>query len=599
MRLALVAMPWPLFNRPSIQLGSLKAFLNQHDWLTVETFHPYLAVARQLGTPVYHWISQHVWVCEALYAGLLFPEQAAASRRLLARELRKAPIDARFDPDQVRAILAEELDRLRGETDWRHFDLIGFSVCFNQLLASLAGAKILKAAAPDTPIVFGGSTCAPGVARSLLAAFPQLDYTVSGEGEEPLLALAAWLAGRAKELPPQITGRNRQHDAPATACPAGGQIKELDRLPLPDYDDYFRQTRALFADEPFIPELPVEFSRGCWWGKCTFCNLNLQWRGYRAKTAARMHAEVRALRDRYQTLDFTFTDNALPVRASVDFFDSLAQDDHDYRFFGEIRVSQRGEHLAACARGGLRSVQAGFEALSSSLLRRLDKGATTIDNLALMRDALTTGITADGNLIIEFPGSTEAEVAETLVNLDYALPFTPLSTAAFFLGLGSPVAATPRAYGIQAVTHHPTDGALFPTPVRPGLELLIKGYRGDRGQQRRRWAPVTRKVKEWQRFHAQRRTTAVEKPPLSYRDGGAFLIIRQELPAGRVLHHRLRGLSREIYLYCEEIRSLAELDERFPTVAGAKLRHFIKDLAAKRILFIEDERCLALAVRSK
>ncbi len=589
-------MPWPLFNRPSIQLGSLKAYLGQEEWLAVETFHPYLAVAKRLGTPVYHWLSQHVWACEALYAGLLFPEQEPASDRLLARELRRAPREARFAPGQARAVLAEELARLAQLTDWQRFDLIGFSVCFNQLLASLTGARSLKGVAPATPVVFGGSTLAPAVARSLLATFPEIDYTVSGEGEGPLLALCAHLAGRGTAgLPARVLCR----ESPPQGAPAGDQLHDLDALPVPDYDDYFAQLRTLFADEPFIPELPVEFSRGCWWGKCAFCNLNLQWRGYRAKTAARMESEIHALRERYQTLDFTFTDNALPVRASVDFFDRLARAGNDCRFFGEIRVGQRGEKLATCARGGLRVVQAGFEGLSTSLLKRLNKGATTIDNLALMRDALAAGVVADGNLIIEFPGSTDAEVEETLANLDFALPFPPLTTAAFFLGLGSPVAAAPADYGLRAVGHHPADAALFPAATLAGLDLLIKGYRGDRGGQRRRWAPVASKVREWQHFHRQRRASAVEKPPLSFRDGGSFLIIRQELPGGRVLHHRLRGLSRRIYQYCEEIRTLAELDRRFPAVAGPKLRAFVEDLVGKRILFREDDRCLALAVRTK
>ncbi|MDH5298481.1 MAG: RiPP maturation radical SAM C-methyltransferase [Desulfobulbaceae bacterium] len=601
LRLALISMPWALFNRPSIQLGSLKGFLSRQPWLTVETFHPYLAVAKRLTPPVYQWISRQVWVSEALYASILFPRQGEPARRLIQRALKSAPKEARFQVDGVVALLTEELDRWLSEVAWQRFDLVGFSVCFNQLLPSLTAAHAIKRLSPATPIVFGGSTCAPNVARSLLNAFPAIDYTVSGEGELPLLDLCAHLAGRDVPLPPQVQTRATPASAAAAAagCSAAGQLADLGQLPTPAYDDYFRQMRALFTDEPFIPELPVEFSRGCWWGKCAFCNLNLQWRGYRAKKVDQMVGEVRGLSQRFGTLDFTFTDNALPVRESVDFFKTLAGDDRDFRFFGEIRVSQRGKSLLACRQGGLRTIQAGFEALSTSLLKRINKGATVIDNLALMKDAVAAGMVADGNLIIEFPGSSEAEAEETLANLDFALPFTPLTTASFFLGQGSPVDQAPASYGLKAVVHHPASATLFPKETLARLELLIKDYRGDRGVQRQRWAGVARKVKEWQEFHRQRRVSAVEKPLLSFRDGGSFLIIRQELPAGRVLHHRLRGISREIYLFGGEIRSLAETDEAFPAISREKLLPFLRDLAMKRILFMEGERFLALAVRSR
>ena len=589
-------MPWPLFNRPSIQLGALKAFLGQQPWLRVETFHPFLAVARRIGIARYQWISKNVWVCEALYAGLLFPEQRDQTHRFLRQALRAAPSEARFDIARTEALLRAELQRWREQGEWHRFDLIGFSVCFNQLAASLAGARAIKEIAPQTPVVFGGSTCAPSVARSLLAAFPEIDYAVIGEGEQPLLGLCEHLAGRGP-LPPQALTATPRNTTPQASCDGYDQLPHLDQLPVPDYDDYFQDIRRHFADSPFIPELPVEFSRGCWWGKCAFCNLNLQWRGYRTKSADRMLAEVQTLTKRHQSLDFTFTDNALPVRGSVEFFSRLSKGPRDYRFFGEIRVSQRGEQLAVCRRGGLTAVQAGFEALSNGLLQRIDKGVTVIDNLALMKDAVSCGIIADGNLILEFPGSTNAEAEETLRNLDFAQPFTPLSVAAFFLGMGSPADRAPGRFGIRAVTHHPNNRKLFPPPLLTRLDLLIKGYRGDRAEQHRRWRPVTRKIKAWQDFHKRRNCSIFEKPPLSYRDGGDFLIIRQEQADGITLHHRLNGLSREIYLFCDEIRTDRELSQRFPQLAEKKLLTFLQDLMKKRILFIDGNRFLALAVR--
>jgi len=250
--------------------------------------------------------------------------------------------------------------------------------------------------------------------------------------------------------------------------------------------------------------------------------------------------------------------------------------------------------LSDWRRGGLSSVQVGIEALSSSLLARMQKGTTVMENIGAMKAALACGMRLDGNLITEFPGSTEAEVSETLRNLDFVLPFTPLTGAAFFLGKGSPVSDDPQAFGISAVIMHPKNRSLFPEAILSKLDLLIQGYPGDKKGQRRSWQPVSRKIAQWQAFHAHRGSPAI--PALSYRDGGIFLIIRQEQLHGPCLHHRLRGTSRQIYLFCQTIRTLDELACQFPTIPSRTMEEFLADLTQKRILFQEGDRLLALAI---
>jgi ribosomal peptide maturation radical SAM protein 1 len=463
------------------------------------------------------------------------------------------------------------------------------------LLASLLAAKHLKMLQPQLPIVFGGSSCVAEMGSSLLASFPWLDYVVHGEGELVLANLCQVLAGRQAALAPQVLARNSQASKEAfTGC----QFKNLSELPPPDYDDYFLDLRREFSGEPFVPELPVEFSRGCWWGKCTFCNLNLQWHGYRGKTAAQMEQEVLTLSERHGSLDFSFTDNVLPGKEAPVFFARMASSKKDFRFFAEIRVNQRGETLKTYRQGGLVAVQAGIEALSQGLLERMRKGATVMENLALMKESVALGIRLDGNLITCFPQSTEEEVQETLVNLDFVLPFTPLTGAAFFLGYGCEVAEKSGDYGIRAIVQHPNNRKLFPPHILSGLTLLINDYRGDRAHQRRLWQPVVKKIRAWQRFHEARRSPAHLVPPLSYRDGGNLLIIRQELPGQATLHHRLRGTSRAIYLACETVVEFDTLSRLFPKLGRAQLATFLGELAAKRLLFAQGTRYLALAVHS-
>lgn len=361
--------------------------------------------------------------------------------------------------------------------------------------------------------------------------------------------------------------------------------------------------RNLFAGLPFIPQIPVEFSRGCWWSKCTFCNLNLQWHGYRKKNPHRMHREVTTLADRHACLDFAFTDNSLPQQESLDFFQTLARQDRDFRFFGEIKAAMQGrgrrQIFAAYRRGGLTTIQVGIESLSSSLLVKMKKGVTVIDNIAAMRDALENGLTLEGNLITEFPGSTDAEVRETLANLDFVFPFHPLSAASFFLGHGSPIACHPARFHIRSIRHHPASRKIFPGQILRTLPLLVMDYCGDRARQKKIWRPVVRKIQTWQDFHRKRCRSAQEHPPLSYRDGEGYIIIRQEKADRATRHHRLQKQSREIYLFCEKIRTLHELHEKFPACKENQLRNFLRELVDKRLLYEEKGRYLALAVRCR
>lgn len=591
MQLTLISMPWAFFNRPSIQLGALKSYLQKQDGAPhVSCLHPSLDLAKHIGPPPYRIISENNWAGEALYAALLFPKQYRKTKDLFRQTVGKENHLA-FDAllEHIRSHSETLLAQIRKQSP----DLIGFSICFSQLTPSLYIAHKIKEDQPDVPIVFGGSTCTPEIGSSLLQVFPQINYVITGEGETPLLELSQYISGNKTELSDAILKRECANSQKVNA--SHQEIKNLDALPTPDYDDYFRELNE--SGLGFIPVLPMEFSRGCWWNKCSFCNLNLQWCGYRAKSAAKMQDELQQLQKSYHCLDFTFTDNALPPREAKTFFSSIAEKGLDIRFFGEIRAKGKAKQYKQYAIGGLTSVQVGIEALSNSLLAQMDKGATVMDNVAVMKFAIAAGIRLDGNLILDFPGSTDAQAEETLSNLDVVLPYHPLSAVSFFLGHGSPVCNNPHKFGIQAILQHPHNKKIYPPELLQQLVMMIKSYRGDRMQQKKRWQPIRTQIQKWQTFHANR--SGRHPSALTYRDGEDFLIIRQEKPGCPPLNHRLRGTSRRIYLACEEPIDKKELPALFPSIRKKQLNGFLADLVKKRLLFIDNEKCLALAVHDQ
>ena len=588
-------MPWGIFNRPSIQLGALQSYIRASEpAINVVSCHPYLDAAKEIGLDAYRILSEDSWAGEALYCSLLFPEMRKQAEAVFRSTLGKKNASSLPDFNLLREKLDNQLDNWLQANDFSSTNLVGFSVCFGQLPSTLLAAKRLKKNHPNIPVVLGGSTCVPEIGSSLLQVFPNIDFVIAGEGEQALLGLCRYLQGKAKDPGLGVLDRGNaaipQNQPPIlSAC---NEVPDLNTLPVPDYDDYFSELKE--SGLGFIPQLPLEFSRGCWWNKCAFCNLNLQWRGYRFKKSARMLHEVELMTKKYRCLDVTFTDNALPPAEADRFFTAMQKSGKDIRFFGEIRTTNKPEQYANFHRGGLDSVQIGIEAFSSSLLKRMNKGVTVMDNLAAMKYCTEAGIRLDGNLILEFPCSSEQEVRETLRVLEFALPFRPLTSAGFFLGHGSPVWSDPDKYHIRTIQHHPYNRKLYPGNILTRLDLLIKQGTGDREQQRKIWRPVRKKMKEWTVFH-NNRTGSI--PALSYRDGGGFIIIRQEYPDRPTEHHRLTGISAEIYLACKTPVAIKSLLSGFNSVTEKALTVFLSDLENKKLLFRDRDMCLALAVQ--
>jgi hypothetical protein len=200
-------------------------------------------------------------------------------------------------------------------------------------------------------------------------------------------------------------------------------------------------------------------------------------------------------------------------------------------------------------------VQVGIEALSTRLLRKLNKGTTAIQNMEIMKTCEASDLPRlTSNLITRFPGSDGDDVKETLGNLQYAFPFRPLKATPFWLGYGSPVWLDPGAYGIRKVRNHPYYANLFPAEILRPLTLMIQGYQGGVKEQERLWHPVRQAVETWEKTYKALHRTAASGPILSYQDGGDFLIIRERRDGQDGMTHRLRGTSRKIYLFCEENR---------------------------------------------
>jgi ribosomal peptide maturation radical SAM protein 1 len=607
-RIALISTPWPLYNRPSIQLGALKAYLRSiYPDMQIEAHHVYLKLAASIGYRQYHEISKRTWLAETVYAALLYPERLEQIEKLFNQASSRKSVLRAAGLGSITAGVKKISDDFINSRNWGDYLLAGFSVSLCQLTSALYFIKRIKKQFPKPIIVIGGSTFSGSTTGNFFKLFPKVDAVINGEGELPFSQLIDFLTKHPSlsGMPP-IKGLSKPEAAEDHKAPASfQQITSLNSLPPPDYDDYFDLLRSFDSQNAFFPVLPVETSRGCWWRQssvsgratgCAFCNLNLQWEGYRTKAPSQVVAEINHLTDKHQSLSVAMVDNVLPRNTSTEVFAKLDRLKKDLRLFSEIRATTSWAELKVMGKAGMQEVQIGIEALSTPLLKKLHKGTSAIQNLEIMKNCETLGIENISNLILYFPGSDERDVALTLQSIEFALPYRPLKTAAFWLGRGSPVWRSPKTYGIRAVFNHPNWAVLFPRKICRNLGFMIQAYRGDLGYQRKIWQPVKQKVATWHKIYTELYQGPSRSPILTLRDGGDFLIIRQRRLYTEPLHHRLTANSRRIYLFCSHHRSLKKIRDRFPAFSEDKILAFLKMMVAKKLMFEENGRYLSLAV---
>ena len=207
-RVLLVSAPWALFNRPSLPLGSLKAYVKANiPGFKVQADHLFLAVAQALGYQTYQMISRRVWRAESVFSALLYPERASNAESVFTRTLSKKEVSAcNFNMlvDQVKQIT----DRWLASVDWSTLTLVGFSISFCQVTASLYLISQIKRICPAVPVVVGGVVVFRGkdewVAKSI---FRYRLFGVRGGGAPPYRAAPLFINPKKDAINNPLSGQ--------------------------------------------------------------------------------------------------------------------------------------------------------------------------------------------------------------------------------------------------------------------------------------------------------------------------------------------------------------------------------------------------------
>lgn len=598
---ALVSMPTLSARFPSFQLALLKPTLERAG-IPVQTFSLFMYFGNFIGWRINEALAD-VYPCmvgEWLWTKAAFGDFANDEEyfRIYGNNLETICNQAGCSISDLRDIrenaAPEFIDFCLNSIDWTRFGVIGFSVVFQQTLASIAFARALKQRYPEIPIIFGGATFEDDIAEEIMKGCPQVDYIHCGDADETLPKVIRRVYDKeSMKGMPGIMWRENNQIIYAGRAP---NLSDMNKTPVPDFDEYFyarKEGGYNNYDQAQEVLLPIETARGCWWGvknHCTFCGLNRAGMEFRSKSVDNVIEQLDELSHRYSILDFNAIDNIIAPDYIDKLFTRLADANTDIRLHYEVRPSLSRAQLKLMRKGGLFSIQPGVESLSTHILKLMRKHTTGMRNLELIKWSTYYGINNLYNILLRFPGETtddyrtQCEVISKIHHLQ-----APWAIAKARADRGSPMYTEPETQSISRLVPSPCYDYLFPKD-RFNLNRVSYYFEHEMGNtlDDNEYEAIFEAVDVWQYRWRQR-----PKPYLRYRKAWATIIIED----GRNCSPHTTSYSNnyaELYEFCADARSAKEIAAEFDGASwvDAALEEFV----ARDLMVHLDNRYLSIAL---
>jgi ribosomal peptide maturation radical SAM protein 1 len=615
----LVYMPYGTVTLPSISIGSILGEAKRAG-LQAQAVYATFWFAEKVGLATYSVLSDSAVPQDLLgewtFAGAAFPGFEPDHEAFLTERLER--FGALFGVGDVHDLIwtvrrqaevfVEDAARRVLALDPR---IVGCSSTFQQHCASLALLRKIKELNPDVITMLGGANCAGAMGATTQRAFPWLDVVVSGEADTVFPTLCRTLLEkrrplRADELPPGLVAAPPRGEAPArenAVTVEAPPVAAMDALAIPDYEDYFRQLE-LFAYKEFLrPGLPVETSRGCWWGQkslCTFCGLFETGLAFRSKSDDRVLEELGTLAGRHGLTKFAATDLILDMKYFKSLLPSLAaHETAPYLLYYETKANLTEEHVKMLADAGIRWIQPGIESLNDEVLKAIRKGNTALGNVALLKYSLENGIWVLWNMLTGAPGERGEwyeEMASWMPWIAHLQP--PSGIISIRYDRFSPYWEKPAEFGLALVPDR-SYSSVYPLPADElsGLAYFFEDEETVRGG-RRKSAEILRVeslVRDWRHAHNRRRT---EHPALTLREGEQQSIVFDTRPCAVEATTVLDGARHLVYQLCRRPRMQSEVESKLQaTYPAPAIRDAVDFLVAQKLLLKLNSRLLALATR--
>ncbi|MGE5708709.1 MAG: RiPP maturation radical SAM C-methyltransferase [Nitrospira sp.] len=605
-RVALVNMPFSYSKYPSIQLGTLSALLKSRG-IPVDCHHLNVRFAHKIGVPLYEMICEkRALFGEWLFSYLLFRdnpkrvEYPQVFKPVFEQIARESGQPIGYFEEMATRIAPQFLTQAMTSIDWGQYQLVGFTSTFDQNVASLTMAKLIKDLYPEVKIVFGGANYDGEMGMEYFRAFPFIDHVVVGEGEETFPALIRLvLEGKSEDFPEGVA--YRQGDR-IRFTPNRSLFADFTKTGPPDYDDYYRLLAELgdFA-QGLDRVLLYEGSRGCWWGEkhhCTFCGLNAQSMKFRAKSSEQVAQEMTYLSHRYDTARFRLVDNIIDMKYVENLFGKFAAAHCDLDVFIETKSNLHKSQIRMLAAGGVKCMQPGLESLSLNQLRSMDKGVTPMQNIICLKWSFYYHVTVSWNILLGFPGETDEDYRrqiDLIPSIVHLQP--PEATGKFWLERFSPYYTRPHEYGVRITGPGMAYGYVYDSrqvdlmKIAYDFEYELENWLVDPHD----YQELLTAIKGWQQLHASN-----DRPFLYYSKALDYVTVYDGRDPKAPTRRRYDGLAALVIEICNE--TAKSLEQIRAGVAGRgeatdeAMTPVLQDLTAKRVLYEERGKYFTLAI---
>ena len=261
---------------------------------------------------------------------------------------------------------------------------IGFSVVQMQRKLSVWACERLRKKFGYNGVIFFGGSDVTYYKQKYLEQFKCIDYAMYQEGE---LAIPLFLN--------YLDGKARVSDVPNLIYRKAEKIEMTDPITPCDFDNIVPDFSDLKLHLYLTHALPMQISRGCSWGRCTYCK---HFRTYGQKFYAgnvQNNIEViKELMKKYNTNLFHFVDDDFPRGLKNKFCDAVIENQLNIRWLTYSRLDEKisFDDLKLWYEAGLRVVEWGLESASQKVLDSVDKGITITNIKRLLFDANKIGL---------------------------------------------------------------------------------------------------------------------------------------------------------------------------------------------------------------
>ncbi len=345
--------------------------------------------------------------------------------------------------------------------------IVAISVPFpGNLYTSLRCGQFIKKNYPAVKVAMGGGFVNTEL-RSLSDArvFEFYDFITLDDGEAPLEILWQHLNGKKtiEELKRTFTlvdGKVTYINNTACTDYKQGQVG------TPDYSDFYLD-KYISAIEVINPMHSLwsdgrwnklTMAHGCYWGKCTFCDISLDYiKNYEPITASLLADRMEEMIAQTGQNGFHFVDEAAPPALMRALAIEIIHRKLIVSWWANIRFEKsftRDLCLLLKASGCI-AISGGLEVASDRLLQLIQKGITVAQVAKVNKHFTEAGIMVHSYLMYGFPTQTAQETIDSLEMVRQLFETGVLQSAfwhLFTMTAHSPVGLHPEKFGVQKVT---------------------------------------------------------------------------------------------------------------------------------------------------